>query len=140
LLVAAQLAHFAINAEDLDEARRFYEAVFGWSFRAWGPPGFFQIDVGSEQGVPVGRQDNGASPRVGAALQARRELLPGARTVGFECTFAVPDVDATARAIVDHGGTILMERTTITGVGHLVWFADPAGNVVGAMTYDPAAE
>jgi hypothetical protein len=33
-----------------------------------------------------------------------------------------------------------MERTTITGVGHLSWLADPAGNVLGAMQYDEAAQ
>ena len=30
--------------------------------------------------------------------------------------------------------------TTIAGVGELVWLADPDGNVVGAMRYDPGAE
>jgi predicted enzyme related to lactoylglutathione lyase len=45
--------------------------------------------------------------------------------VGFECTFSVPDVDATSRVVQEHGGRIVMERTTITGVGHLVWFEDP---------------
>ena len=136
----AQLAHLAINAENLDDARRFYEAVFGWRFRAWGPPGFFQIDSDAGQGIPVGRTGPGTGDRVAGALQARRELLPGTRTVGFECTFAVPDVDATTRTVVESGGRILMDRTTITGVGHLVWFTDPAGNVVGAMQYDPAAQ
>ena len=60
--------------------------------------------------------------------------------MGFECTFAVDDVDAVAAAVVAAGGTILMERTTITGVGDLIWIADPAGNAVGAMRYDAAAE
>jgi predicted enzyme related to lactoylglutathione lyase len=58
------------------------------------------------------------------------------RTVGFECTFAVDDVDAVSEAVVEHGGRILMEKTTIDGVGDLVWFADPDGNAVGAMRYD----
>ena len=35
---------------------------------------------------------------------------------------------------------ILMEKTTITGVGDLIWIEDPAGNIVGAMRYDTAAE
>jgi hypothetical protein len=33
-----------------------------------------------------------------------------------------------------------MEKTTITGVGDLIWIEDPAGNIVGAMRYDTAAE
>jgi predicted enzyme related to lactoylglutathione lyase len=41
------LGHFAINADDVPRARRFYEHVFGWKFNAWGPPGFYQIDMGA---------------------------------------------------------------------------------------------
>jgi predicted enzyme related to lactoylglutathione lyase len=59
--------------------------------------------------------------------------------VGLECTFAVDDVDATAAAVRQAGGAILMERFTISGVGHLIFFEDPAGNPIGAMQYDPAA-
>ena len=33
------LAHFSINADDVDRARVFYEKVFGWKSSAWGPPG-----------------------------------------------------------------------------------------------------
>jgi predicted enzyme related to lactoylglutathione lyase len=136
--MSAPLAHFAINADDLDAAKRFYESVFGFRFTAWGPPGFFHIDTGDigDSGDTGGRA---VAPVVGA-LQQRRELIPGARTVGFECTFAVDDVDAVAAAVVAAGGTILMERTTIAGVGDLIWIADPAGNAVGAMRYDSAAE
>lgn len=38
------------------------------------------------------------------------------------------------------GGTVLTRATSIAGVGHLVWLADPSGNVVGAMRYDADAE
>ena len=103
--------------------------MLGWRFHAWGPPGFFQIQTGGDD-----------EPGIGGALQQRRELVPGIRTVGFECTFAVDDVDAVAKAVVEHGGAILMEKTTITGVGDLIWFTDPDGNAVGAMRYDDAAE
>jgi len=122
------LRHFAVNADDVDAARGFYEAVLGWTFHAWGPPGFFRILTGSDD-----------DPGIDGALQQRRELVPGVRTVGFECTFAVDDVDAVARAVVEHGGKVLMERTTITGVGDLIWFQDPDGNALGAMRYDPSA-
>ena len=96
--------------------------------RGRGPPGFFQIQTGS-----------GAEPGVQGALQQRRELVEGART-GVECTFAVEDVDATANAVHAAGGTILMERFTISGVGHLIFFQDPGGNAIGAMQYDSGAE
>ncbi len=34
----SQLAHFAIHADDLDRARKFYGAIFGWNFQGYGGP------------------------------------------------------------------------------------------------------
>ncbi|HET9315263.1 MAG TPA: VOC family protein [Vicinamibacteria bacterium] len=120
--------HFAINADDLPRARRFYERVFAWKFEPWGPPGFFQIATGGK-GDPIG------------ALQQRRELVKGLRTNGFECTIAVDqDVEKVAAAVKANGGRIVMEKATIPGVGDLIFFEDPEGNLAGAMRYDANAE
>jgi predicted enzyme related to lactoylglutathione lyase len=120
------LRHFAINADDVSRARRFYERVFGWRFEPWGPPGFLQIVTGADDGMR-------------AALQGRRALIEGERTVGFECSFGVDDVDAVAAAVVANGGTVLIPRTLIPTVGYLIFFRDTEGNAVGAMQYDANA-
>ena len=117
------LAHFAINADDVDRSAAFYEAVFGWKLRAWGPPGFFQIEGAGVRG----------------ALQQRRSL-DGVRLHGFECTFAVASLDAVEATVRAQGGKVVLERSVIAGVGTLMFFADPDGNVFGAMQYDAAAE
>lgn len=127
--VPANLSHFALNADDVPAARAFYEKVFGWTFTAWGPPGFFDIRTGTED-----------DPGVHGALQQRRELVEDQHMIGAECTFSVEDVDATKQAVIAAGGSILLDRFTISGVGHLIFFKDPAGNAIGAMQYDPAAE
>jgi len=126
--MANDLKHFAINADDVTRARRFYQKVFGWKIEPWGPPGFFQVATSS------------GPDAVRGALQGRRELLPGKRMVGFECTFGVADVDKVAQAVRENGGRIVMEKTTIVGVGDLIFFEDSEGNVAGAMRYDPKAE
>jgi uncharacterized protein len=126
---SANVAHFAINADDLPRARRFYEQVFGWRFEAWGPPGFLQIMTGTDR-----------EPGIRGAMQKRRELVAGQPTLGFECSVAVQDVDAVAAAVVANGGTILIPRTLIPTVGHLIFVRDTEGNVVGAMQYDPTAQ
>jgi predicted enzyme related to lactoylglutathione lyase len=123
------LSHIAINADDVAVTRDFYARTFGWHFSPWGPPGFYRVAA-----------DDPAGPGLTAALQQRRDLLPDRPTTGFECTVGVPDLDATVSAAQKAGGRVLVERTTITGVGHLAWLADPSGNVVGAMQYDPTAE
>ena len=127
--MANNLAHFSINADDMPATRRFYERVFGWKFRPYGPPDFFQITTGDE-----------ASPGVMGALQKRRELVPGAKMVGFECTISVHSIDDTVVSITATGGKIVMPKVVLAGIGRLVFFQDPSGNIAGAMEYDSSAE
>jgi predicted enzyme related to lactoylglutathione lyase len=116
------VAHVAINADHLAHSMAFYEQLFGWRFEPWGPPGFYQIE-------------RPTAPVLRAALQARRDLVTGARTVGFECTVAVDDLHATLAQVVPLGGKIVMEPVTIPTVCELAWIEDPAGNALGIATY-----
>jgi uncharacterized protein len=125
----AQVAHYAINADDLDRARGFYANVFGWTFQAWGPPGFYMIETADTLQVPMR-----------ASLQKRRELVKGVPMTGFECTIAVADIDKTAAAVEANGGKIVMPVCTLAGIGKLLFFQDPEGNLAGAMQYDERAE
>lgn len=121
--------HFSINANDVSRARSFYEKVLGWTFQPWGPPGFLLCTTGTKD-----------DPGVPGSLQKRREIVPGKPTYGLECTVGVDDVDRVAADVQKHGGRIVMPRVTITTVGHLIFFEDPEGNILGAMQYDPKAE
>ena len=38
------VVHFEIECDDVERARRFYESVFGWKIRPWGPPNYYLID------------------------------------------------------------------------------------------------
>src|SRR5262249_13278875 len=109
----------AINADDLATTRAFYETLFGWSFADYAP------------GFPRAKLPDG---RI-AAVQARRNLLPDTPTNGLEVTFEADDLDALTAAVVANGRAILMEKTAIPGVGELVFFRDPGGNVAGAIRY-----
>jgi predicted enzyme related to lactoylglutathione lyase len=111
---------FAINADDVPRARTFYAAVFGWSFEPWGPPNFYLIETGKEPMTVSG-----------GALQERRELAPGQRMIGFECTIAVANIDQTMRAIEANGGRIAAPKFHIPTVGTVAYFFDTEGNVAG---------
>lgn len=119
-----ELKHFSINADDVERARDFYEAVFGWAISPWGPPGFYVI-----------RTKPGDGPVTDGSVQQRRELIPGKPTIGLECTFGVEDVDAVAAAVEASGGRIVMPKATIPGICDLIYFEDTEGNVVGAARY-----
>ncbi|HEY2221171.1 VOC family protein [Actinomycetospora sp.] len=125
---AGTVAHFAVNADDLEASRAFYEAVLDWRFVPWGPPEFFQI-----QGP------DGTTPGPIGALQRRRTFDDGT-AAPVEITVAVDDVAACCAAAVSSGGRVLMAATVIAGVGELAFVADPAGTPIGLMRYDSTAE
>jgi predicted enzyme related to lactoylglutathione lyase len=118
----ARFRHFAINADDVQRAKGFYEAVFGWRFDPWGPPDFYQV--------------KNAGDGFFGALQGRRELKPGVNVLGYEASFGVEDLKATIAAVEAGGGKIVMPPYRIEGVGELIYFEDTEGNLVGAMQYD----
>ena len=115
------LSFFAINADDVPRARKFYEAVFGWSFEPWGPPNFYLIKTGAAPMAPI----------AGGALQERRELARGQKMIGFECTIDVENIDRTIRAIEANGGRIAAPKFHIPTVGTVAYFFDTEGNVAG---------
>jgi uncharacterized protein len=121
------LASFAIHVDDTDRAIAFYQAVFGWRFEPWGPPGFYLIHTGDD-----------ASPGVLGLMHKRHQPRTGSGLNGFECTFSVDDVDAIAAAVAANGGRITMTKAEIPTVGTLIRFDDTEGNDVGAMKYETA--
>ncbi len=119
----ATFRHFAINADDVQRAKTFYESVFGWTFNPWGPPDFYQT--------------RSAGAGLLGALQERRALQVGLRTNALEATFAVDDIRATLAAVEAGGGKVLMPSYLIEGVGEIGYFEDTEGNVVGVAQYLP---
>jgi uncharacterized protein len=122
--MANQLSHFAIQVDDLERARRFYAALFGWTFQGFGGgpiTDFCQIkDSGGNLLKPLG------------AMQSRKYNSAPQPVIGFECSIAVDDVDATALAVEANGGNIVMPRAAIPGVGWIVKFLDTEGNLASS--------
>jgi hypothetical protein len=127
-----QLSHFAIHADDLERARKFYGGVFGWAFQGFGGgpmTDFCQIkDPAGNLLSPLG------------AVQSRKFNSAPQPIYGFECSIAVNDVDAITRAVETQGGKVVMQKAAIPGVGWIVKFLDTEGNLVCAVQYDPAAK
>jgi len=85
--MSSNLVFFAVHADDLPRAQRFYSKVFGWTFQPWGPPGFFLVATGDKK-----------DPGIPGALQQRHDLIPGQKVTTYECTIGVNDIDAAAKA------------------------------------------
>ena len=115
-----KLAHFAVEAEDVDRARRFYESLFGWRFEPWGPPDFYLIHQAGVHG----------------ALQ-KKQAPPAPSRRGFECSIAVADLASSIATIRESGGKVLGPKVTIPTVGELARFADTEGNEAIVIQYEP---
>ena len=98
----------------------FYETVFGCTFEPWGPPDFYLIHGAGLHG----------------ALQKRTQAL-ATGSKGFECSFAVDDLETTMASIRDNGGSITGQTYTIPTIGQLVKFTDTEGNSAIIVEYDP---
>lgn len=112
----AGFVHIDIAADDPERAARFYRDVFGWTVtRLDGPEPYWLVTP-----------PDGHGPGAGIARRS------------FEWQRATPTVDvadaaAAEKAVEAAGGTILIPRTTIPGVGDLVTFRDTEGNVLAAL-------
>lgn len=120
------VAHFALQADDLDRARRFYQAVFGWRFEPWGPPDYYKVFTGAAR--EAGVSEGGLSRRPARDHEE-------ARLNAYRCSISVTSVASTVQAIEANGGKILSPVIELPGVGQVVQFEDPEGNVVAAVEY-----
>lgn len=115
----AQHTHHAIDyieitVNDVAEAKRFYNAAFGWEFNDYGP-GYAGIKGES-------REQGGLAQREGA---------PRATSGGGPLVVLYSrDLDATLAAVKSAGGTVVTEPFAFPG-GRRFHFADPSGNELG---------
>ena len=119
-----RVVHFEINADDVGRAVQFYTGVFGWKVEKWaGPIEYWTITTGEEE------------PGIDGGITQRQH--PSEGTVN---TVEVDSVDEYATKAVEHGGTIVIPKMPIPGVGWLVYCKDTEGNTFGLMQSDPSAQ
>ncbi|WP_328492806.1 VOC family protein [Streptomyces sp. NBC_00414] len=110
-----------LGTPDIDGATSFYHGLFGWDFRSAGPDsggyGFFQA---------AGRTAAGA-------MQTTPEQGPPSWTVYFQSA----DADATAKAVEQAAGSVLLPPDDIMDKGCMAILADRAGVSFGI--WQPAA-
>ena len=122
--------HFEIHASEPERLIGFYEALFGWRFAPFGPPGMYWL-VTTGDGEPG--IDGGLLPRRGAAA------ADGQPVNAFVCTVGVDSTAASLARATELGGTVALPTMAVPGVGWLAYVKDPDGNIFGLMQSDTAA-
>ena len=128
-----RVVHFEIQVDDVERARTFYGAVFGWNFQDWS-----QHSDTDYWGVVTGPDDEAG---INGGLLRRVGPAPGptAGANAFVCTVVVEDYDESRRLILDAGGREVQPKTALTGMAWQGYFLDPEGNLFGIHQPDPDA-
>ena len=121
-----RVVHFEVYADDIDRASKFYGDVFGWTVTKMELDGgavYWLIDTGEE---PKEGINGGMMPR---------PTPEAINTVVLD----VPSVDEYVEKITGGGGTVLVPKFAVPGVGYAAYFKDTEGNPFGIFEDNNAA-
>ncbi len=106
-----------LGSPDPDASAAFYGALFDWQATEPGP-------AEETGGYRMFQQDGG---NVGGLMALQDEGQPPA----WSTYICVADADATARAVKDNGGSVVIEPLDVRDLGRMAYFADPTGAIFG---------
>ena len=123
--------HFEMTVEDAERAREFYSKVFGWTFHRWGD------DKWGDDTMPYYLTTTGpdGEPGINGGLMLRQGGMPA----GTTNTMGVESVDKAVDTIKSAGGTIILEKMAVPGMGWVAYATDTEGNQFGVFEMDANA-
>jgi uncharacterized protein len=120
------IVHFELPVTDMARAKKFYGEIFGWNLQDWPMP-----DGSQYVGVHTTPIDE----------KTRMPLKPGAINGGMVMRsdkvpapiFAinVPSIDERVKQIEAMGGSVVMPKVDMMGMGFYSYVKDPEGNTIG---------
>jgi predicted enzyme related to lactoylglutathione lyase len=119
-----RVIHFEVSADDPERAAAYYREVFAWKIHKWdGPVDYWLVEIGPEGTVGI----NGGI--------FRRE-----RPVGHVNTIDVPSIDEYISKVEANGGSIVLPKRAVPGVGWYAYANDTEGSIFGVMQSGPSAK
>lgn len=122
--------YFDFTVHDVDQARKFFQAVFNWKFERFPMPyEYYRIQAGpaSEPGIDGG---------IGAVKDAP---IAGGVPV-TQITVPVANLDEAVAKIQASGGRVVEPKLPIPGIGWYATCAEPGGLRFGIIQADPTAK
>lgn len=109
--------YIELSSTDIEAAKKFYSAVFGWNFTDYGPE--YTSFSASTTGIDGGFYKTGPHD-------------PPAKTAPLLVIYST-DLEASQAAVIDAGGKIVVPTFEFPG-GRRFHFADGAGNVLAVWS------
>jgi predicted enzyme related to lactoylglutathione lyase len=118
--------HFEMSFEDADRIKGFYSKVFGWTFQQFGPDAepYWLTTTGPD-----------GEPGINGGLMLRQGGMP----VGTTNTMGVESVDKAVETIEAAGGSIILPKMAVPGMGWVAYATDTEGNQFGVFEMDANA-
>ena len=132
------VVHFEIPADDPERAVGFYRELFGWEFQKWGGPAEGGPEAGMEYWlittVPTDESGRPQRPGVNGGLMRRQD--PNQPAVNY---VSVESVHEFARKAETLGGSVIVPRNPVPGMGWFAYVKDTEGNIFGLWESDESA-
>ena len=124
-----RVVHFEIPATDPARAVQFYKDVFGWEVSKWeGPEDYWLVTTGPEGEMGI----NGG-------IMRRTQEVDGESPTAYVCTVGVESLDEYVMKVEANGGSVVVPKMAVPGVGWLAYCKDTEGNQFGMMQPDESA-
>ncbi|MDQ3734170.1 MAG: VOC family protein [Actinomycetota bacterium] len=116
------VVHFEIPADDVERAQAFYRAAFGWEVNAMPEMGYTILSTTKidEEGRPL---EPGA---INGGMMKRTDPVTAPVIV-----IDVEDIDQALQQVEELGGSTLIGRQDVGGMGYAAYFKDTEGNTMG---------
>jgi len=111
--VAPKLAWFEIPADNVERAKKFYSALFGWQIEK------FPAAVGDYWHIKTGGGDDSLDGGLLPRMHADQPITS---------YVSVPSVDESAAKLQKLGGKIMKPKTAVPHMGYFVICTDTEGN------------
>lgn len=119
-----RVTHFEIPADEPEKALKFYGDVFGWNFQQFADNPYWIASTGSNE-----------EPGINGAIMKKRD--PAQPVVN---SIEVKSVDEICATIQANGGTIVVPKMAIPGLGWVAYFKDLDQNIFGVFENDETAK
>jgi uncharacterized protein len=120
--MSGRVVHFEIPFDDGDRARSFYAEAFGWQLQPMP-----EMDYTLVMSGPSGDSGPTEAGFINGGMIARSNAPTSAPTIAVD----VESIDDTLKKIEELGGSTVVEKTPVGGMGFTAYVRDPEGNVIG---------
>ena len=126
------VVHFEIPADDQERAKKFYQQALGWRIEP--VPGMdYNMVITTPMDEVTGQPTSAGA--INGGMMAREDQITNP-----VITVDVPDIDATLKTIEELGGSVVMPKNEIPGMGYFAYFKDPENNIMGLWENLPPEE